>query len=215
MDGQFEVSCMLTDKLFYSFDMAHCVHWAGFRQLAGSDLGGGRDGPDTARADEVRLRGKQLFFFTLKLKMRMITFCVSVQGQPPDVSKIQESEIVGVTGILVTCSYANQEFFRVGYYVNNYYEDPEMAENPPERPIIEKLTRHILVEKPRVTKFQIQWEDPSVMMMQGGTDLMQQQQQMAEEGCLQPGSQFKDRNDMMSSANLQAAAGFFTGGAPQ
>lgn len=42
----------------------------------------------------------------------------------------------------------------------------------------------------------------------------QQQQQMAQEGCLQAGSQFKDRNDMMSTANLQAVAGFF-GGAPQ
>jgi hypothetical protein len=88
----------------------------------------------------------------------------------------------------VTCSYANQEFFRVGYYVNNYYEDPEMAENPPERPIIDKLTRHILVEKPRVTKFQIQWEDTNLMMMQNENDINQmnmiQQQQMAEEGCL-------------------------------
>ncbi len=88
----------------------------------------------------------------------------------------------------MTCSYANQEFFRVGYYVNNYYEDPEMAENPPERPIIDKLTRHILVEKPRVTKFQIQWEDTNLMMMQNENDINQmnmiQQQQMAEEGCL-------------------------------
>lgn len=42
----------------------------------------------------------------------------------------------------------------------------------------------------------------------------QQQQQMAQEGCLQAGSQFKDRNDMMSHANLQAVAGFF-GAAPQ
>ncbi len=74
-----------------------------------------------------------------------------------------ESEIVGVTGVLVTCSYAQQEFFRVGYYVNNYYEDPELAENPPEKPDITRLTRHILVEKPRVTKFQITWEDPSVI----------------------------------------------------
>lgn len=51
------------------------------------------------------------------------------------------------------------------------------------------------------------------MMMNNQNDM--NQLQMAEEGCLQPGSQFKDRNDMMSSANLQAAAGFFTGGAPQ
>ena len=52
-----------------------------------------------------------------------------------------ESEIVGVTGILVTCSYANQEFFRVGYYVNNYYEELELAENPPEKPLIDRLIR--------------------------------------------------------------------------
>jgi hypothetical protein len=37
---------------------------------------------------------------------------------------------------------------------------------------------------------------------------------MAEEGCLLPGTQFKDRHDMMSTGNLQAAAAFF-GGAPQ
>jgi histone chaperone ASF1 len=43
--------------------------------------------------------------------------------------------------------------------VNNYYEDPEMNENPPQKPEIEKLVRHILVEKPRVTKFQIDWDD--------------------------------------------------------
>ena len=51
--------------------------------------------------------------------------------------------------------------FRVGYYVNNAYPDeyPELVENPPTIPDINKLTRHILVEKPRVTKFQIDWEE--------------------------------------------------------
>ena len=133
-----------------------------------------------------------------------------------------ESEIVGVTGILVTCSYANQEFFRVGYYVNNYYEELELAENPPEKPLIDRLIRHILVEKPRVTKFQIQWDDQAQSsggldaMNQGGMMMMSaQEQQQMEEGCLQPGTQFKDRNDMMSCANLQAAADYFGGGAPQ
>jgi histone chaperone ASF1 len=75
------------------------------------------------------------------------------------VSRIPESEIVGVTGILLTCSYNSQEFFRVGYYVNNFYEDPELNENLPAQPIIDKLTRHVLIEKPRITKFQITWED--------------------------------------------------------
>ena len=62
----------------------------------------------------------------------------------------------------MTCSYKNtQEFFRVGYYVNNAYSEefPDLIENPPNTPDISKLTRHILVEKPRVTKFQIDWEE--------------------------------------------------------
>ena len=95
-----------------------------------------------------------------------------------------------------------------------------MAENPPEKPLLDRLTRHILVEKPRVTKFQIQWDEmQQTSIMQGdgfGGQMMMsaQEQQQIEEGCLQPGTQFKDRNDMMSTANLQAAAGYF-GGAPQ
>jgi histone chaperone ASF1 len=66
---------------------------------------------------------------------------------------LPKQDIVGVTAILLTCSYNKQEFFRVGYYVNNYYEEPELIENPPAEPDISRLTRHILVEKPRVTKF--------------------------------------------------------------
>ena len=106
--------------------------------------------------------------------------------------------------------------------MNNYYEELELAENPPEKPLIDRLIRHILVEKPRVTKFQIQWDDQAQSsggldaMNQGGMMMMSaQEQQQMEEGCLQPGTQFKDRNDMMSSANLQAAADYFGGGAPQ
>ena len=62
-----------------------------------------------------------------------------------------------MTGLLVTCSFANQEFFRVGYYVTDDYEDPGLVENPPEKADITMLTRHILVEFPSVTKFEIQW----------------------------------------------------------
>lgn len=71
----------------------------------------------------------------------------------PNPSLISKADIVGVTAILLTCSYNNQEFFRVGYYVNNFYEDQELNENPPIEPDVKKLVRHILVEKPRVTKF--------------------------------------------------------------
>lgn len=98
-------------------------------------------------------------------------------------SKLPQTDIVGVTAILLTCSYNNiQEFFRVGYYVNNAYSEqfPEMIENPPAMPDISKLTRHILVEKPRVTKFQIDWEEGesvgvAPMMPMGGDQMGQGQ----------------------------------------
>jgi hypothetical protein len=59
--------------------------------------------------------------------------------------------------ILLTCSYDGREFVRVGYYVNNEYTDETLAENPPSKPVIDKIRRNILAEKPRVTRFAIKW----------------------------------------------------------
>jgi histone chaperone ASF1 len=47
-----------------------------------------------------------------------------LQADAPDVSRIQERDVLGVTVVLITCSYMEQEFCRVGYYVNNDYSDP-------------------------------------------------------------------------------------------
>lgn len=93
--------------------------------------------------------------------------------------------------------------------MNNYYADQEMNENPPMKPEIEKLVRHILVEKPRVTKFQIDWDD-QISSTPTGYDMMssgmQSEMTLGEEGLMSKGTQFQDRNDMMSSANLAQAA---------
>jgi len=81
-------------------------------------------------------------------------------ADPPNPHKIPVTDVVGVTVILLTCSYRSQEFIRVGYYVCNEYTDPELQETPPEKPDFEKLQRNIVAENPRVTKFKINWEDP-------------------------------------------------------
>ena len=47
---------------------------------------------------------------------------------------IPESDAVGVTVVLITCTYRGQEFIRIGYYVNNEYTEPELRENPPIKP---------------------------------------------------------------------------------
>jgi len=79
------------------------------------------------------------------------------RADPPDLSRIPNSEIIGVTVILLSCSYENREFVRVGYYVNNEYTDEALALDPPTKPVIEKVQRQILAEKPRVTRFAIKW----------------------------------------------------------
>ena len=60
------------------------------------------------------------------------------QADPPDFSKIPPDDVVGVTIILLTCSYSNQEFLRIGYYVNNEYAEEELKDNPPSEPLMDK-----------------------------------------------------------------------------
>lgn len=79
------------------------------------------------------------------------------EADAPDLKRIPTSEILGVTVILLTCSYDGREFVRVGYYVNNEYDSEELMADPPAKPIIERIRRNILAEKPRVTRFAIKW----------------------------------------------------------
>ncbi|KAK2179553.1 hypothetical protein NP493_483g01021 [Ridgeia piscesae] len=81
------------------------------------------------------------------------------ETDPPDATKIPREDVVGVTVVLLTCYYRNQEFIRVGYYVNNEYVEPELKENPPQEPDFNKLQRNILATCPRVTRFKIDWGD--------------------------------------------------------
>lgn len=81
------------------------------------------------------------------------------QADPPNVARIPEQDAVGVTVVLLTCSYRGQEFVRVGYFINNEYSDPELRENPPAKPLFHQMTRNILASKPRVTRFKINWDD--------------------------------------------------------
>ena len=100
-------------------------------------------------------------------------------------------EIVGVTVVLVTCSYRDREFIRVGYYVNNEYVDDEYIDNennndtkvPPLPLDMTKVHRQILADKPRVTKFLIPWGDETetILPPSSQSQLEQQLQQQDEE----------------------------------
>lgn len=76
-----------------------------------------------------------------------------LQVDAPNPSIIPSSDIVGVTIVLLTCSYKETEFVRVGYYVSNEYPTEELNENPPSNPVVKDITRTIAAHDPRVTKF--------------------------------------------------------------
>lgn len=79
------------------------------------------------------------------------------EAEAPNTTRIPDADILGVTVVLLTCAYDGREFVRVGYYVNNEYDSEELNAEPPTKPIIERVKRNVLAEKPRVTRFAIKW----------------------------------------------------------
>lgn len=86
---------------------------------------------------------------------------------------------------MLTCSYRGHEFVRVGYFINNEYIDPELRENPPTQPQFDKVQRNILGDKPRVTRFKINWDDGVGSTTNGTSDEIDAQ---LGEGSIQEGA---------------------------
>ena len=79
-------------------------------------------------------------------------------GDAPKIEKIPENDLIGVAAILLSCSYNNQEFFRCGYYLNINYDNEEMNINMPEKVMVDHLVRNLLADKPRIVRYEIDWE---------------------------------------------------------
>lgn len=79
------------------------------------------------------------------------------EGSPPSPQSIPPEDVLGVAALILTGSYCDQEFVRVGYYQNTEYDNEEMKLSPPETIHFDKLVRDIST-KPRVTRFQIKWD---------------------------------------------------------
>jgi histone chaperone ASF1 len=93
------------------------------------------------------------------------------EADPPNTTRIPSNEVLGVTVILLTCSYDNREFVRVGYYVNNEYDSEELNTDPPGKPKYERIKRNILAEKPRVTRIAIKWLVHNYFELRSGADI--------------------------------------------
>lgn len=105
-------------------------------------------------------------------------------ADPPSADLIPSNELVSVTVILLSCAYADREFVRVGYYVNNEYDSEELRENPPNKVQVEHVVRNILAEKPRVTRFNIVWDNEDAEEFppeQPEADLVDDEEQYGDE----------------------------------
>lgn len=85
------------------------------------------------------------------------------EGSAPSPQSIPPEDVLGVAALILTGSYCDQEFVRVGYYQNTEYDNEEMKLAPPEKIQFDKLVRDISA-KPRVTRFQIKWYVNFAMM---------------------------------------------------
>lgn len=84
---------------------------------------------------------------------------VVCQASAPLPRNIPPSDLIGLTVILLTASYKDQEFVRIGYYVHTEYEDEQLRlqDPPPDPPLLDRLVRSVAADKPRVTRFNIDW----------------------------------------------------------
>uniref|UniRef100_A0A7S3NER5 Anti-silencing function protein 1 n=1 Tax=Aureoumbra lagunensis TaxID=44058 RepID=A0A7S3NER5_9STRA len=89
-----------------------------------------------------------------------------LHANPPNPQLIPQNDVVGVTVILLCCSYRGREFVRVGYYVNNELpdrtnEDSSHLTGGGDLDLtdidLKYVVRTILADKPRVTRFNIDW----------------------------------------------------------
>ncbi len=80
-----------------------------------------------------------------------------LETPPPDARKIPSEDLKGVTVMLITCSYREREFVRVGYYVScempgDNQVGPNGEQLPGLTPDPYQMVRNVLADKPRITK---------------------------------------------------------------
>ena len=80
-----------------------------------------------------------------------------LQAEAPKANLIANNDLIGVTVVLITCSYMDNKFVQIGYYVNNEYSEPFEPEHFPNPVDLSKITRNILSGEPRVTRYAIHW----------------------------------------------------------
>ncbi|CAJ15961.1 anti-silencing protein ASF 1 like protein, putative [Trypanosoma equiperdum] len=81
----------------------------------------------------------------------------TMECDPPQVELVPTQEVLGVTILVISFQYREQEFLRVGYYTQVAYFDGRMNNCPPPVPQVELMGRFIAMPRPTVTVTPIAW----------------------------------------------------------
>ncbi|RKO96598.1 hypothetical protein CXG81DRAFT_20214 [Caulochytrium protostelioides] len=82
------------------------------------------------------------------------------EAPPPKLERIPSKDVLGVTALLLFASYKNEDFIRVGFITSNEIPGQDPETDPPATIDLANLQRNILADKPRVTRYAIEWDDP-------------------------------------------------------
>jgi len=150
-------------------------------------------------------------------------------AEAPSTALILSKDLVGVTVVLITCSYREKEFVRIGYYVNNeyYHTNPLVAPPPPPpqvagmevgtegavagpQPVGDEELAAMLAEgrtiDPANVYRNIMSEQPRVTRFQIDWT-PQQQQRPDQQAAMQQDMQQQMQQDMQKMAQAQASGG--------
>lgn len=152
------------------------LRWLSRERIFRSRTGYVHGRPRSCGRQHVRVRGAFGAGQEREEEQQLMVRRALFQAAAPLPSRIPPSDLIGVTVILLTCSYADQEFVRIGYYVNTEYGDPVLKAQydasldetaaasgivaPDPTKNVDGLVRSVLSEKPRVTRFNIAWFAP-------------------------------------------------------
>lgn len=77
----------------------------------------------------------------------------------PNPSLIHNDNLLGVSVVLIICSYMSKEFIRIGYYLSNEYSEPYDENSYPNPVFPDKIYRNVIANEPRVTRIPIVWDE--------------------------------------------------------
>ena len=84
-------------------------------------------------------------------------------GHPDPFKFPNQSDVVGVTVMMITAFYRKQEFFRCSYFVYNNFTEEKGSDQG--ELVLDALVRSILVEKPRIRLYEIMWDYSKTVKM--------------------------------------------------